>query len=399
MKSILFITKGALPFPPVKGGAVENLLNILVEKNELYNDFKFTIFSISDNEITKASIDKYKNCSFEYINPNTLGYKVNRIVRYIINKNKIKYLGNQFIAKVIRRIKEKDITYDAIVIENAPEYAIPLRKITKKKIIQHLHNDLVYRGSLHDKNIIESTDMFLSVSNYISKRVSTINNEKAVLKTLYNGIDLQLFNKTISVERYIELRNKYNILKNEIVIIFTGRLQPHKGVKELFLAFKRIAPLYKVKLLIIGASGYSTTNKSEYIKKLEDISATFMSQVIFTGYIDYSEISSYYKIGNIAIIPSFVEEAFGLSCLEAMASGLPVIVTNSGALTEVIDEKSAFILDKNKDIVKQIEEKLILLIENKELRESMGKASKIRAQSFSSEKFYQHFKQLIYDNV
>ena len=399
MKSILFITKGALPFPPVKGGAVENLLNILVEKNEQYGDFKFTVFSIIDERITNISLDKYKNCSFEYINPNTLGYKVNRIVRYIINKNKIKYLGNQFVAKVIRRIKEEDITYDAIVIENAPEYAIPLRKITNKKIIQHLHNDLVYKGSLHDKNIIESTDMFLSVSNYISKRVSTINNEKAVLKTLYNGIDLQLFNKTISVERYSELRNKYNILKNEIVIIFTGRLQPHKGVKELFLAFRRIAHQYKVKLLIVGASGYSTTNKSEYIKELINISTSFKSQVIFTGYVAYNEIADYYKIGNIAVLPSLWEDPCPLSCIESLASGLPLITTNSGGIPELVDNKSAFIIDKEKDIVDQIEEKLILLIENKELREIMGNAARLRAQNFSDERFYQNFKQLINENV
>jgi len=88
-----------------------------------------------------------------------------------------------------------------------------------------------------------------------------------------------------------------------------------------------------------------------------------------------------------------------LTCLESMASALPVIVTNAGALPELVNEDSAFIIDKNKDVVSQIEEKLILLIENKELRESMGKAARLRSQLFSDEKFYQNFKQLINENI
>lgn len=396
---IIFITKGTLPFPPVKGGAVENLLQIIVEKNEAYCDFKFTVFSIFDPSLENINFEKYKKCSFKYINPFSYNYKVRRFFRYIINRNKHKYFGNQFITEVTNRIKKENVEFDAIILENAPEYAIPLKKITSKPIIQHLHNELLYKGSRHDKKISKSSDLFISVSNYITNRVSTTVEDTSKLKTLYNGIDLISFNKKLPKQRYDELRNKYGINDNEIVIVFTGRLQPHKGVKELFLAFNRIAHIYNVKLLVIGASGYSTTKKSDYIKELEDISSLCKNKVIFTGYVDYNTISDYYKIGNIGVLPSLWEDPCPLSCIESLASGLPLITTNSGGIPELVNDDSAFIIDKNKDVVSQIEEKLILLIENKELRESMGRAARLRSQLFSDEKFYQNFKQLINENI
>ena len=399
LKKILFITKGSLPFPPTKGGAVENLLRIIVEKNETYNDFIFTVFSIFDPSLENFNFEKYKKCSFKYINPFSYNYKVRRILRYILNRNKHKYFGNQFTTVVINRINKENVEFDAVIIENAPEYAIPLKKITNKPIIQHLHNDYLYKDAHLYRSIIKNSDLFLCVSNYISQRVSTVVDDIRKIKTLYNGLDLRIFNGKMPYDQFYDLRAKYNISINDLVIVYSGRLQPHKGVKELFLAFKRIAPLYNVKLLIIGASGYSTTDKSGFIKDLEDISLSFRSQVIFTGFIDYSNIANYYKICDVSVIPSFVEEAFGLTCLESMASALPVIVTNAGALPELVNEDSAFIIDKNKDVVSQIEEKLILLIENKELRESMGRAARLRSQLFSDEKFYQNFKQLINENI
>jgi len=397
--NLLIITKGTLPFPPVKGGAVENLLQIIVEKNEAYCDFKFTVFSISDNKIVNDYNNKYAKCSIKYINGNSCIYKLKRFFRYLINRNKLNYFGNQFINAVCKKIIKDKIYYDAIILENAPEYAIPLKKITNKPIIQHLHNELLYKGSRYYKKISKSSDLFVSVSNYITNRVSTTVEDTSKLKTLYNGIDLTSFNKKLPKQRYDELRNKYGINDNEIVIVFTGRLQPHKGVKELFLAFNRIAHIYNVKLLVIGASGYSTTKKSEYIKELEDISSLCKNKVIFTGYVDYNTISDYYKIGNIGVLPSLWEDPCPLSCIESLASGLSLITTNSGGIPELVNEDSAFIIDKNKDVVSQIEEKLILLIENKELRESMGRAARLRSQLFSDEKFYQNFKQLINENI
>lgn len=397
--NIIFITKGTLPFPPVKGGAVENLLQIIVEKNEAYCDFKFTVFSISDNKIVNDYDNKYAKCSIKYINGNSCIYKLKRFFRYLINRNKLNYFGNQFINAVCKKIIKDKIYYDAIILENAPEYAIPLKKITNKPIIQHLHNDYLYKDAHLYRSIIKNSDLFLCVSNYISQRVSTVVDDIRKIKTLYNGLDLRIFNGKILNDQFYDLRSKFNISINDLVIVYSGRLQPHKGVKELFLAFERIAPLYNVKLLIIGASGYSTTDKSGFIKDLEDISLSFRSQVIFTGFIDYSNIANYYKICDVSVIPSFVEEAFGLTCLESMASALPVIVTNAGALPELVNDDSAFIIDKNKDVVSQIEEKLILLIENEELRESMGKAARLRSQLFSDEKFYQNFKKLINENI
>ncbi|EGO7566591.1 hypothetical protein F6356_002633, partial [Enterococcus faecalis] len=61
MKKILFLTKGALPFPPVKGGAVETLLYNLVKENEQKRLFEFTIISTAlprNTELEKFEFTK-----------------------------------------------------------------------------------------------------------------------------------------------------------------------------------------------------------------------------------------------------------------------------------------------------------------------------------------------------
>lgn len=390
MKNLAIITKGSLPMPPVKGGAVETLLDLFLKENK-DNDIFFTVYSIYDENAIQNE-NKYINTKFEYINQRNLLYKIGKVIRYIINRNDKYYFGNQFIFEIIKKIKNSNLKFDAYLLENCPEYSLPLRKeIKNAKIIQHIHNDYIYDGGRFSKKIIETSDLFLVVSNYIKSRLSTVqSNKKDNIEILYNGTELKSFQYNISEEENISLRKRYGILKSDILVIYSGRLQPHKGVKELFLAMKKLAQVNdKIKLLVVGGHNYSSNKKTPYVLELESI-ADKLDNIIFTGYIDYNDINKYYKISDISVVPSLWEEPFGLTCLEAIASSLPVIATNVGGLSEVVDEECG-ILIKKENIVNDLVENISLLATNYSLRKKMGEKGKIKSTIFSANNYSQNF--------
>ena len=84
--------------------------------------------------------------------------------------------------------------------------------------------------------------------------------------------------------------NKYNIGNNEIVILFSGRLIPQKGVKELIIAFTEICNQYKTRLVIIGNSGFGNQVTNEYDIELMQLAEKTNEKIIFTGFIHNTEL-------------------------------------------------------------------------------------------------------------
>ena len=163
-------------------------------------------------------------------------------------------------------------------------------------------------------------------------------------------MDIEKFQK-FDKNKIKNIRDKYGIQDNDYVYLYSGRLVPEKGVKELITAFNMLNDK-NIKLLIIGSFGYGKNSKSDYLHDLSELSKN-NKKVVFTGYIDYREISNYYHIANVGIIPSTWEEPFALTVIENLASGHPVIITDSGAMPEIVNDKCALIIKKT-DIINEL---------------------------------------------
>ena len=185
------------------------------------------------------------------------------------------------------------------------------------------------------------------------------------------------------------MKNKYGIKDNELVFLYTGRLLPMKGVKELIQAFKKANCKTKSKLMIVGAAVSGSNNDTEYTLELKKIAQN--ENVIFTGYISNDELYKYYKISDIAVFPTIGEEGFGLVAVEAMHCGLPLIVTNSGGLVEVATDDCALKVENDENIVENLATKIDYLYKNDKLRKSMGQAAYENSKKFSSEQYYKNY--------
>ena len=120
----------------------------------------------------------------------------------------------------------------------------------------------------------------------------------------------------------------------------------------------------QVKLLIVGAGFYSSDIVDDYMLELKREAEDIKDKIIFTGYIDYEDMPSIYQLSNIAVLPSMWDEPAGMTMVEAVASGLPLITTNSGGIPEYIPNKLAVILNRDDKLVENITENILNLKQN-----------------------------------
>ncbi len=342
MKKMAIISPGYLPLPAIKGGAVETLIDLLINSEKVTEQFDIDVYSKYDSEINEES--KNKNVNYLYINTDSKFNKVFKAFRYLINKYGNRYIGNDFISELIKKYGKNLNEYDYVIIENKPEYGLILRPYIKGKLIFHSHNDFLNEKTKYANRIVKCFDKIFCLSKYICSRIEKIDpKSKEKVELLYNGVDTEKFsgdnNKDI-----IDLRKKFNIKENDVVFLYTGRLVKEKGVLELINTFNKVTNK-NYYLLIVGSVGYGKNFKNKFTKKIHDISKNNRN-IIFTGFIPYEQMPSIYSMADYGIIPSMWEEPFALTVIEHLASGHPIIITNSGAMPELVSKDVAITIDK-----------------------------------------------------
>lgn len=379
---LLIISAGVHPVPPVNGGAVENLIDFYLKDSKNNN---IEVLSIYDDKLESYEY-KYNNCQFHFIKKNAIHDFFTLYSEKILRRLFGIYYGTPYIRKVCSYIKKEEQNYDMIVVENMPQYGPMIKKVSNSKLVLHLHNDYLNIDSFKNKENYSSYDKILCVSDFISNRVRAVGNTNDnKVFTLYNGIDLERFyNNSKSKD---DIFTKYKIEKNKFNIIYSGRVCPEKGVENLIDAFNMMNDS-TLQLIILGGYNYGTSKDNDFITNLKKKSLE--KNVVFTGYVNYDDINYLYAIADLGVIPSIVNEACPLTAIEMMASGIPVICTNSGGLPELIDDKCGIIVDRT-NLTQNLNQAIKKVYDNKELLENYSQNAKLRSQNFSREQYVANF--------
>jgi glycosyltransferase involved in cell wall biosynthesis len=156
------------------------------------------------------------------------------------------------------------------------------------------------------------------------------------------------------------------------VLAFTGRLVPHKGLDALLRAVARLPP--EVQLLIVGR-GPELPGMRELAQRLG-----ITERVRFCSEVSDAELPAYLRAADLFVFPSANRlEGFGLAVAEAMAAGLPVIVSDMPGVREVIEPGREGLLTEpllEGDLVDRIQE----LVDDPGRRREMGAAGRRRAE-------------------
>ena len=380
---IAILTSGILAVPAVQGGAVENLTDFYLEYNDLHKLHDITIYSVWHPEVKKHAALKSISNHYHYIHTNNWIAKIKKNLYHFFKGNGYyHYAIEYFLEEAIQHIRKQH--FDAIIVENRPGYSLNLKKFICTNCILHLHNDTLNLNTQQAVNIIKGYKQIISVSDYISEKVRHIGIDDCKYTTVHNAIDYHAFNSATRLER-----KTMGLSDDDFAIVYSGRLIAEKGVLELCRAIKLLdSP--RIKLLIIGASKYGKDkHPTAYIKQLIEEAEKIKDKIIFTGFIDYTQVPSYLKMADIAVIPSMWDEPFGLTVVEAMAAGLPLITTRSGGIPEIC-EGVATIVERDK-IVDNLASAILDLYEHPEKRKMMSEASLKRAKLFDKETYAKNF--------
>jgi len=202
--------------------------------------------------------------------------------------------------------------------------------------------------------IMLSANFLFGISKKSQKFIRKISGKSSGL--VRNCIDVSAFKKSSS--NLDELRKKYSV-ENEFVVCFAGRLIEAKGVQDLMAACENIK---ETKLIILGSGDYENE-----LKKL----AKNKNVVFVNRFYNRKLLLEVLSISNVFVNPSY-NEGLPTSVLEAGAFGLPVIATDVGGTSEIIDHgKNGFLVEPKKpSVLKKFIKKLK---QDKSLRKAFAK--------------------------
>lgn len=391
MKNICIITQCSLPIPTTKGGAVETLVEYLINENEKKENFNFTIISVEDEKAQDIS-KKYKNTRFIYVKKH--GNVTNKILMliYKILKHLNIYIPFSLEFRDALRELKKINQQDYYIFEAGPTTQLPaLNKIIpKEKLLVHIHWDGM-SNSKKDKCF----SYLIPVSNYIGQQwQKNTNRSWDKIKPLYNCAKVDLFTKIISDDEKLELKRKLNIPLNNKVIIFTGRIVEEKGVKELLEAFLKLKH-DNVTLLMIGSANFGADTNTKYEQEIAELINKSNRSIVFTGFVHQTELYKYYNIADVSVIPSLFQDPAPLVCIEAQATGTPLIATRVGGIPEYVGENSSILVEKDSNLVNNLANEIDALLNDEQRCNEMGNASKLNAIQYNTSKYFDDFCDII----
>jgi len=194
-----------------------------------------------------------------------------------------------------------------------------------------------------------------------------------------NGIDLAHFSPDVPpIDEFCD--GKLNIL-------FVGRLESRKGLNYLIKAYQRVKEEFPNSRLIIVGPGTRLRRKYE-----RQVKRNRLEDVVFVGYVAYAELPRYYKTADIFCSPATGRESFGITLLEAMAVGKPIVASNIDGYANLITDGAEGLLVPPKD-EKALAQALISLMANEPLRQQMGARERLTAKKYD----WKHVAQRVFD--
>ncbi len=190
------------------------------------------------------------------------------------------------------------------------------------------------------------------------------------------GLDIARFLDSPEPEIIVQMKDKLGIPLHHKVLVTVGRAAKEKNTDELIQYFKRLG-LKNTTLLIVGGG--------PYLEKLRELAQRLKitEKVKFTGMVDPQDIPAYYHLGDVFLNAS-QSETQGLTYVEALASGLPMLCRKDECLDEVLyNGKNGYQYTS----FNEFSQSLGYLLRSDELREQMSRISRRIARRFSNEVF------------
>jgi 1,2-diacylglycerol 3-alpha-glucosyltransferase len=359
-------------YMPVINGVVISTINLYEQLKRRGHDVK--ILTLSNTRVSRKSEDIYYIGSLPvriYPQARMTVRPYHRYIRELIKwKPDIVHTQTEFTTSMYARQISYILhipmvhTYHTMY-EDYTHYVFPSKRLGKKAV------------ALFSKYVLNKADEIIVPTNKVMGALKSYGVKNKITE-IPTGIHLEKFEKDIDLVEKTAMKMSLKILEADSVLLTIGRLGKEKNINELI---KLMVPLTKeysnIKLLIVGDGPVR--------KELEELSEglELTEHVIFTGMVPQEDVHKYYHLGDIFISAS-TSETQGLTYIEAMASGLPLICRKDECLQDVVEDGfNGYTFENEKEFVEKT--KLLLGDENKFV--VFKKNAVLKAQKFSVEEF------------
>ena len=225
------------------------------------------------------------------------------------------------------------------------------------------------------KKYYENATKILPCSTPVADFMEAQGFSKERILILPNAVDVKFYEKNFEIRK--EIRSRENLSDENICFLGVGRFVDWKGFDDLIKAFAEFLKNqrdHKKFFLWLAGDGQERKKLELLTKKLN-----LQSCVKFWGFVD--DVRPLLWASDIYVHPSWGDEAFGLSLLEAMSAGLPVIASESGGMTEILNNSQGLLFPRRD--TKKLAEKMSELAKNIKKADVLKFASLSRAQDFN----------------
>lgn len=310
------------------------------------------------------------------------GVQVNRVGRANITDNTIGALV--FITSALKSLVRHHSEFDVIHahMTHSPAIIAALAKIIlRKEAIVTIHSNLEIlqfkrslKGTIKRKFLFKILDGFVVICTRMKAELANAGIDPRKLFHLPNGVDISRF-RPLSPSEKKELRARLNVPTDRQIILFVGRLIEGKGLHVLLKSYSKvIEDRTDALLLIVGGGPEEST-----LKRLAT-SLGIDDRVMFMGMKE--NVLPYFQMADLFVLPSQME-GLSVALLEAMACGLPAVVTRVGGSEDLIRHKSNGLLVEYGDAA-QLGHAMLRLLADTDTALRMGRAARVTiVESFS----------------
>ena len=386
---IAIVVPSNLPIPSVRGGAIETLVDNLISENEKKQQLEIVVYSQYDKYAEEQS-KKLKYTEVIYIDGNNWVGRLFSLKRNIVSRitRKDSAFTSYFLAKTCKHINQRQ--FDFIIVEGNNIVCETIKKHTKPPLILHLHNEF-NKESKRAKEIAQSVDYIFAVSDYIGRKAKEVSGvESHRVYTIHNCTDTKRFNKDLYLNERAEIRRKYGLKNEDILLIFAGRIVEEKGILELLEAIIELPE--NIKLMILGAATFDDYKQTDYSETVFETAKKIEDRVILSGFVSHNEIAKYYAAADISVVPSVWEEPAGLTLLESLSTGIPSIATISGGMIEYFESDCVIPIPKDREKMPiELEYAIFKLANDSDLRIRLGNAGRRYVNKYGIENYYNEY--------
>ena len=219
----------------------------------------------------------------------------------------------------------------------------------------------IYRKLIQDR-ILSSCDAIHALTETERCRIEELGCTARVF-VAPNGVDQNLLEGSPDTSEFME---RYPELVGRVIVLFLGRLHSKKGLDVLASSYARIARRHReCALLVAGPDEDGSGKRMESLLKAEDA----MGGTVFTGMLTGRDKQAALRCADIFVLTSY-SEGFSIAVLEALAAGLPVVISRQCNFPEVAEEGAGFVVEAEEQEVTQAIGSLVM---DRALRVSMGR--------------------------